>query len=1301
MNNCVFSTNPANILLRFIPFPYTYLKKYPFPIFLWQRKRNRNDKICKFVGRINLIHIKIMKKHLLLFFIMALLPLVASAYQAYINGIYYNFLGNEATVTSTGPESDSYSGTVVVPEFVNYKSKTFRVTDIDGIAFFYCSNLTSVTIPGSVKCIGNNVFAHCYNLTYVTISNGVTSIGDYAFRDCNSLTSITIPNSVTSIGEGAFSRCNGLTSITIPNSVTSIGNEAFEYCENLISISIPENMTSIGDYAFNGTAWYQNFYDNHPDGILYLGKVALGYKGTMTEGTHITIKEGTTKIAGHAFTFYNNLTSITIPNSVTSIGESAFSYCSNLSSITIPNSVTNIGMNAFSNTTWYNNQPDGLVYVGKVAYKYKGTMPEGTQIVIKDGTTEISGSAFNYCKGLTSVSIPNSVTNVGDMSFADCNALTSVTIPNSVTSIGNSAFSGCSGLTSVTIPNSVTSIGSGAFYGCSGLTAVFINDLSAWCKIPFIYEASNPLFYAHHLYLKGQKVKNLVIPDGITNIGNYAFSGCTGITSVTIPNSVSNISNYAFSGCTGLTSVTIPNSVTSIGNYTFRECSNLTSVSIPNGVTYIGEGAFYKCSGLISVTIPESVLGINRGTFNDCSSLTSITIPECLTKIYNYAFEGTAWYNNQPDGVLYIGKVLYGYKGNMPSGTQITIKEGTLGIADYAFGNYFYNSLYSITIPNSVISIGDEAFYNCRALTSITIPESVLEIGSAAFQWCNNLTSINIPESVTSIKNKTFQGCNNITSVTIPRNVSNIDYAAFQGCKCLASVTSHIQNPFSTGSLAFESIPSDATLYVPAGTKSKYQDLADWNRFTNIQEVSDPIFNDGDVFTAPTAEGVEMTFKVISASGKTCQVGEGKTNTPCINKATTGIITIPQTVKGFTVTTIGGYAFTGCTNLTSITIPENVKSIGYQAFYNCSSLATITIPKSVTSLDDGVFYKCSGLTSVNIMGNVPSLGWCAFGLCSSLTSFTIPASVTNIGEYAFYNCSKLKSVTSKIKKPFATGFLAFNGIPNDAILYVPIGTESLYRALSDWNQFNIIVEKEDDEMDTDDLQDYLNSLEDTEDTMAGGNYRREFRNTDWQSLYLPFSIEYADWAEGFEVARFDGIDMTSDGNDAITQTVLSATIMDSGKTRANTPYLIRAKNEGTSVLSVNYSSTNYAVNSVSYSTDDATYTFTGNYTDMADMFSAQRYRMQGGWLNIPTSDSEVLRPYRWYMTKTLDDSVPSFDTRSLKIRIHSEDNATVVNEIINRQSLNSECYDLQGRKVTEAQIRKGIYIINNKKYFFK
>ena len=298
----------------------------------------------------------------------------------------------------------------------------------------------------------------------------------------------------------------------------------------------------------------------------------------------------------------------------------------------------------------------------------------------------------------------------------------------------------------------------------------------------------------------------------VTSIGNNAFNGCTGLTSVTIGNSVTSIGSGAFSGCSGLTSLTIPNSVTTIGSSAFSGCSGLTSVIIPNSVTSIGGWAFDGCSGLTSLVISDLAAWLNVSLGNDSSNplknsnahhlflndneITDLVIPNSVTNIKKYAFEGCS-------------------------------------------------SLTSVTIPNSVTTIGERAFYGCSGLTSVTIGNSVTSIGEGAFAYCSSLTSVTIPNSVTSIGYAAFDVCSGLTSVTIPNSVTSIGNIAFALCSGLTEIYSRITEPFEINTNCWYNVNKDIPLYVPAGTKAKYEATAGWSEFTNIVEMDIAPVDDG------------------------------------------------------------------------------------------------------------------------------------------------------------------------------------------------------------------------------------------------------------------------------------------------------------------------------------------------------------------------------------------------------------------------------------------------------------------------
>ena len=538
-----------------------------------------------------------MKKQLLLLVVM-LLPMVAMTGAVKIDGIYYE-LGTKlkvAKVTKNQSLFESYGGDIVLPSTIIYDDVEYTVSSIGEQAFSSCTGLTSITIPSSVTSIGVYAFFGCEGLTSINIPNSVTSIESGAFDSCTGLTSITIPSSVTSIGGNVFSNCTSLTSITIPNSVTSIGNGFFQHCTSMTSINIPSSVTSIGNAAFNG----------------------------CTSLTSITIPSGVTRLESNVFRDCTGLTSITIPNSVTSIGKRAFYRCTGLTSITIPNSVTSIEGYAFQNCGGLTSI---VVESGNLTYDSR------------DNSNAIIETASNtLILGCKNTIFPQNVTSIEKFAFSGCTGLTSITIPNSVTSIGEFAFSGCTGLTSITIPNSVTSIGESVFYYCSGLTSIVVESGN------LIYDSrdnSNAIIEtASNTLILG--CKNTIFPSNVTSIGDYAFSGCTGLSSIAIPNSVTSIGWEAFRDCTGLKEVIIGTGISNIEDYSFAGCVGILNFyCYSKSVPTTGTNAFKNSEQeYIILHVPSASIGTYKATYpwSSFGSIVALTDsdpkPTGIEKVY-------------------------------------------------------------------------------------------------------------------------------------------------------------------------------------------------------------------------------------------------------------------------------------------------------------------------------------------------------------------------------------------------------------------------------------------------------------------------------------------------------------------------------------------------------------------------------------------------------------------------------------------------------------------------------------------
>ena len=943
-----------------------------------------------------------------------------------------------------------------------------NVSLIKDYAFNNCSSLTSVSLPNNITTIPKYAFYGCSSLRSVTIPSNVTGIGQYAFYGCKALASINIPNVVKNIGERAFYSCTSLVSLSIPNSVTSIGSYAF----NLVPNVVYSGSASGSPWAARSINGYVNGM------LVYNNSSKISVLACSSSATSVSIPSTVTNIGSYAFVNCTNVPSITIPNTVASIGTNAFSGVRNIvyagsatgspwgamnvggyvdgsyvyenssktklvacatsatGSISIPNTVTSIGNSAFSNCD-------------KI-----------TSLIIPNTVTSVGNYAFTDCAHLKKVSIGDGVATIPDYAFVGCIELSDVSVGNGVTYVGLYAFKYCMLDKFVIYAETPPAVNDPAFYTPASnynwrtlyvpaqsvaaykqklvwykyfgnIDSIKVNNsiASGTCGTNLTWEltsdsvltitgtgamtnyssSSNVPWYSYR-----QQIKEIVLPNGITNIGNYAFSGCNKISSVTIPNSVTSIGSSAFSTCSGIKTINISNLAAwcaiSFGNssanplyYAKKLYLNGTLIKdlvFPNNVTSIKSYAFYNCSSITSIAIHNAVTSIGKDAFYGCSSMTKVQISN-LSSWCNIDFE------NYASNPLSVAKHLY--IGNAEI-TQLTIPNGVTALKPYVFDNGAY--ITSLTIPNSVTVIGASAFYGCSSLSSIT-----------------NYTTT--PQAIVS---SVFT---NVSTTQCPLYVPYESISAYQ--------TADVWKTFSIIQ------PIQGTEPITSGTCG---DNLTWD------------YNTGTKVLTISGYGAMYDYEDIyddSGNWQTC-------STPWYAYASS--ITYVSLPSG--LTHIGKNAFSDFTSLTAITIPSSVTSIGITAFYACISLTTITIPSNVTSIGSGAF-NYTAITSVvwnakncppkiddenniyppfySIRENITSF---VFGtavevvpqyLCYGMTqlnAIAIPSSVTSIGKDAFYGCSSMTKVQiSNLSSWCNIDFETYSANPLSMAKHLYLGNEEI------------------------------------------------------------------------------------------------------------------------------------------------------------------------------------------------------------------------------------------------------------------
>ena len=650
-------------------------------------------------------------------------------------------------------------------------------------------------------------------------------------------------------------------------------------------------------------------------------------------------------------TKYNGTdTDIIIPNvingkDVVELETSLFEGNASISKITLQSNIKTIGNNAFANMA---NLEEVIINPEVTNYGEKLLL---NSLNLKKLTITASSTMLMSFYDFDEANIPNGLTvtiipgdpyvNPNEGIFKNMTENSSINVVLHETWTHVMGFVGCKFLKSIAIPSTVTGIGIGSFAvfsGCINLEAVYIDDISSWLQIA---QEDGPLLYAHNLYIKGELVKDLIIPEGVTSIASFALRGCL-----------------------SLESLTLPSTMTYLGNSCLAGCSNLKYLIIPEGVTKIGNQAFSGCSSISTLVIPESIRNVYSGTFNDMDSLEAVYYKGTRSQWFQYLANCFSQYDDIiieyesnvesiermiGEDLSYITTDTGNMHGLHLENTEIVDCNIPEGISVIPF-KMFYDcvTLENITLPDSINTIESYAFYGCSSLMDIHIPNSVQKIGDSVFDNCKSLKSLILPETINSVGyfTQSFSNWKNLTSITIPNGVTRIGDAAFAGCTSLTSIT--IPNSVtSIGNGAFTRCNSLTSIAIP-------------NSVTNISEFA---FNECTSLTSIT-----IPNSVTDISGYTFYNCTLLTN-----------IAIPNSV-----TSIGEYVFYHCYALTSITIPNSVTNLGEHAFHECTSLTSITIPNRVTNIGEYTFLGCTSLTSITIPNSVTSIAASAFANCKKM-----------------------------------------------------------------------------------------------------------------------------------------------------------------------------------------------------------------------------------------------------------------------------------------------------------------------------
>ncbi len=910
-------------------------------------------------------------------------------------------------------------------KYLYLKKVTLTNTEIlPGYAFAGCDILDEIVLPQNLEKVGNYAFYKCTGLTEIVLPENLTKIGGYAFADCSGLVTVAIPANVNEIGNYVFSNCSALTSFTGIGKMTNIPQYMFNNCTSLSDISdIPSTVNTIGSGAFASCTALTAV--TVPATIKNINSNAFE---NCTNLENITLSEGVEQIGEYTFKGCSSLVKVEIPESVYSIGNFIFNGCTALEEIVLPY----VGTREPENNNSYNlNFYFDSIKLESSANALKTNYPLLKKVTLTD-TEIIPAYAFAWCDGIEEIILPDNLRIIRSNAFNNCDGLTDFEFPATLVSTSSTAFAECDGLGELVVPADKYYAADFDWNVSGGILTVTGNGV-----MPDYQSGKAPWYESRN------SINKVVVAEGITGIGDYAFSGLSYVTEISLPYSLKSVGEYAFKDCIRLTGMVIPENVNKMEYHMFYGCTNIRQLTLPYigtreknnnknynlgyyfdsssidrattsdsysvSTTYNHMGtsypnltkvtvtnteilpnyAFFNCTTITEINLPESLKIIGKYAFSNCDAITDIAIPESVSKVGSYVF-------SKSDGLS--GPIdLCGFKE----------------IPDYAYSNCA-GIVTLAYIPEGVEKIGNGAFASCSNLKKVNLREGVTTLGEYVFSDCERLSDIDLPDSLKSIGQHAFKKCIRLENAVIPEGTSSIGYYIFNGCTNLTELTL----PF-------------------IGTK----DVTSTNNY-NLGYY----FDSSSIDRATTSDGYSesTTYNHMGTSYPNL-TKVTLTNTEILpdyafaNCTTISDINLPEKLEK-----IGQSAFINCTVLPGVDIPENVTSVGTYVFKNCDAFAKPVALGSVNRIPDYAYLGCDGITDLaDIPESIIKIGEYAFKDCANITGGNIAEQIVSIAQYAFNNCTGLESAVIP-EGTSSIGYYIFNGCTNLTELTLPfIGTKDV------------------------------------------------------------------------------------------------------------------------------------------------------------------------------------------------------------------------------------------------------------------